>query len=62
MPGNVDDLLRVPGLVRRFVTAHIDSHVYAKKRMLDPLDPLEVHILPLGVMSLIYDKMADGEW
>ena len=60
MPGCIDDVLRVPGLVSRFVSAHIDSHVYAKKRMVDPNGGLEVHILPLGVMSLIYDKMGAG--
>lgn len=28
--------------------------------MLDPSDRLEVHVLPLGVMSLIYASMAEG--
>ena len=58
LPGTIDDLLRIPGLFSRFFVAHIDTHVHAKRRMVQQPASLEVHILPLGVMSFIYEAMA----
>lgn len=60
LPGSLDDVLALKGCVTKFVTAHCDTHIFAKRRMLDPSDALEIHIVPLGVMSLIYASMADG--
>ena len=98
LPGSLDDVLALPGLVSRFFVSHVDTHIFgtpalqgshrllttccrpvptepvpttdpacphrphhaAKTRMLDPSDRLEVHVLPLGVMSLIYASMAEG--
>ena len=40
--------------------SHVDTHTFAKRRMLDPNDRLEIQVFPLGVMSLIYASMAEG--
>ena len=60
LPGSLDDVLKLKGCVTRFITAHCDTHIFAKKRMLDPADRLEIQQLPLGTMSLIYKSMAAG--
>ena len=46
--------------MQRFFVSHVDSHIFAKQRMLDPNDRLEIQVFPLGVMSLIYASMAEG--
>ena len=40
-----------PDQVSRFFVSHVDGHIYAKRRMLDPTDRLEIQVLPLGVQS-----------
>ena len=58
LPLSVDDVLSVKGLVSRLIVAHLDTHALAKRRMQDPHGGLEVHVMPLGVMSLIYDRLG----
>ena len=41
-PGTIDDVLALPGCVTRLIAAHIDTHAFAKRRMLDDDEPLEV--------------------
>lgn len=62
LPGTIDDLMGLKGCVSRLLTSHIDTHMFAKRRMLFPVDEsdrLECHILPLGTMSLIYANQAE---
>ena len=60
LPGSVDDILRLDGCVSRVFVAHVATHLHGRTRMVAAAPRLQVHIMPLGVISSIYGAMARG--
>lgn len=58
LPGTLDELAR-PGLCTRFITSHFETFRGVLK--LAAAGQCELHCIPLGIMSLLYDMQGRGK-